>query len=460
MDTPHRDIRFTTTDDGVSIAYWEIGEGKPVVILNPFSVTHAELEWTVPSIASFYTQLASRYRLIRFDCRGQGLSGEPPGGWGHLSETGAHLGMSCHEMGLDIDAVATALGIRRFSLMANGVMGPVGIEYAATHRESVSELILCEAMSNVASSYLSPLLGAQAAMNKIQTDMGQRLPFNPWERVVPHDELDIFLDLAHSGDRSDMATGGVGLTQAQMEWSAESVVHDIAVPTVVITSRFPGGTMLDDARVLAAEIADSQLHIVDGNYAPYFANHEAVINAIDGLLAPRTPTPEEPGESGFRTVVFTDVVESTEFIRRFGDVQGRAAVRDLEKKVAALAGDHGGRVVKNLGDGSLVSFRSNSAAIKFALKVQEECSDGPLQLRVGMAAGEPIQEEGDIHGTVVAHASRVADLGDAGDVIVSDTVRRLAAGKGFSFLPRGEVTLKGFDEPERIWRVTRLSPAS
>ena len=115
----------------------------------------------------------------------------------------------------------------------------------------------------------------------------------------------------------------------------------------------------------------------------------------------------------------------------------------------------GGRVVKNLGDGSLVSFGSNSSAIAFALELQDAFRDGPLYLRVGMAAGEPIQEDGDIHGTVVAHASRIGDLGDAGEVIVSDSVRQLAAGKGFDFEPAGEVSLKGFDEPERVWKAAQ-----
>ena len=73
-----------------------------------------------------------------------------------------------------------------------------------------------------------------------------------------------------------------------------------------------------------------------------------------------------------------------------------------------------------------------------------------------MAAGEPIQEDGDIHGTVVALASRIGDLGEPGEVIVSDAVRQLAAGKGFNFESKGSATLKGFDESERVWSVARL----
>lgn len=77
-------------------------------------------------------------------------------------------------------------------------------------------------------------------------------------------------------------------------------------------------------------------------------------------------------------------------------------------------------------------------------------------MRVGMAAGESIHEDGDIHGAVVAQASRIAGLGEAGEVIVSDAVRQLALGKGFGFEPRDEAILKGFDEPVKVWRVSRL----
>ena len=148
VDLPQRDIRFTTTDDGVGIAYWEIGEGKPVVVIQNFGLSHAELEWTVPSIRSFYSAMAERYRLIRFDPRGIGMSDDPPGGWGAESSTGTQAGMSTHEMGLDIEAVARAAELDSFALMAVSVQGPVGIEFAATH-DAVTELILCQAMANV-----------------------------------------------------------------------------------------------------------------------------------------------------------------------------------------------------------------------------------------------------------------------------------------------------------------------
>ena len=116
VDTPHRDIQFTTTADGVGIAYWEIGSGLPLIITHNWSTSHAELEWTVPSIASFYVALSERYRVIRFDPRGYGMSDMGFFERG-VSGSGAQLGLSTHEAGLDISAVAEACRVERFALM-------------------------------------------------------------------------------------------------------------------------------------------------------------------------------------------------------------------------------------------------------------------------------------------------------------------------------------------------------
>ena len=452
MDQPHRDIRFTTTEDGVGIAFWEIGEGQPIVILNNFSLSHAELEWTVPSLASFYMDLARRYRVIRYDPRGMGLSEEPPGGGEAVSPSGAQLGMSTHGMGLDITAVTAALGLDSFTLMGNMVQGPVAIEYAAKHAE-VTGLILCDSCATVSTSFLGPVLRTTAELNLIESGTNRPVSTVFWERMVPPDEVEQVVNLV-------LGAGTVGQSNspslAQLEWDAEPLLGEISVPTLIISSRTDIVDSLPDARHLAAAITGSQLRVVDGKGAPYFSDRVAIVEAIDALLKPEQDTLEDV-PPGFRTVVFTDIVESTEFVRRVGDEKGRAAIRDLEQQVASLAAEHDGRVVKNLGDGSLVSFGSNASAISFALAVQDKSQGEPLRLRVGMAAGEPIQEDGDIHGTVVAQASRIGDLGDAGETIVSDSVRQLAAGKGFTFEPKGEVLLKGFDEPERVWKVTQTT---
>jgi class 3 adenylate cyclase len=449
VDQRNRTIRFTTTADGVDIAFWEIGEGEPVVILHNLGICHAELEWTVPSMASFYTEMAERYRVIRLDARGHGLSGNPPGGWGATTASGGQQGLSTSDMGLDISAVASALDLEQFTLMGVSVQGTVAIEYTASH-PAVSGLILCSAFSAVATSHIASW--QEAAKGLEIASQGDGPTFSVWERIGRPEEMDQLMILL---DSNKLEPDHEALILAsQNEWDAEQSLQDISVPTLILSSGDPRIGALPDSRHLAAAIDGSTLSVLDGPAPPYWTDRKATLDAIDAFLKPEsTSNLSASVPPSFRTVVFTDIVESTEYVRRVGDDEGRTVIRELEQQVATLASDHGGRVVKNLGDGSLVSFGSNSSAISFALDLQDACSDGPLGVRVGMAAGEPIEEDGDLHGTVVAHASRIGDLGDAGEVIVSDIVRQLASGKGFTFEPRGETSLKGFDEPERTWKV-------
>jgi class 3 adenylate cyclase len=455
VDTPHRDIQFTTTEDGFGIAYWEIGSGLPLIVTHNWSLCHAELEWKVPSIASFLVALSERYRVIRFDPRGKGLSDTMFVQRG-VSSSGALLGLSTEESGLDISAVAEACGLERFALMAVMTPGPVAIDFAARHPEKLTALILCDSLAKVESSFLDVAIQTQAAMHELETDAGASFPITVFATLAPPDELPEWAVVTQASHAKEGETY-VPATIALREWDATPLLGAVKAPTLILTSRNPSFDFLGESRKLAAGIPNSQLRIVDGTFAPYVADRTAVLDAIDNLLGGKTEPDDSADLSGFRTIVFTDIVGSTEFVRRVGDEEGRAAVRELERQVASVAADHGGRVVKNLGDGSLVSFGSNSSAISFGLAVQDKSQSGPLRLRVGMAAGEPIQEDGDVHGTVVAQASRIGDLGDAGEIIVSDSVRQLAAGKGFTFEPKGEVLLKGFDEPERVWKVTQTS---
>jgi len=186
--------------------------------------------------------------------------------------------------------------------------------------------------------------------------------------------------------------------------------------------------------------------------APWLADRVAVVGTLVSFLTSGRYQPETAPAEGLLTVVFTDLVSSTEVLGASGDMAARRAFREIEALVAELAAGHGGRVVKWLGDGSLLTFASTRKAISFALEVQERMKSQPIPMRIGMAAGEPIQEQGDVHGAVVAQASRIANLAEAGEVVVSDSVRQLAIGKEFEFESLGEVRLKGFEETQRVWK--------
>ena len=449
VDLPRPDIQFATTEDHVGIAHWELGSGLPLIVTHNWSLSHAEQEWQIPSIASLLVALSERYRVIRFDPRGQGLSDALSMRAG-VSSTGALRGLSEQELGLDVAAVAMACGVERFALLAVMSQAPVAITYAANHPDRLIGLILCDAVAKIESSFLDLAIQTQTAVAQLEATAGSSIGVTPFARLAPPDELAAWTDLNRVGSEGETY---IPSTIAMSEWDSSKRLGEVETPTLILTSRNPSLDFLTESRKLAASISNSQLRIVDGTFAPYVADRVAVLDAITDLLD-NADVPEIDGAtSGFRTVAFTDIIGSTEFVSRVGDEEGRAAIRHIEAKVADLATVHAGRIVKNLGDGSLISFASNTAALTFAIELQSQIEEGQLQLRVGMAAGEPIQEDGDIHGAVVVQASRIADLAQAGEVVVSEGVHQLAVGKGFEFEAAGEVTLKGFDQPTTVWRV-------
>jgi class 3 adenylate cyclase len=149
-------------------------------------------------------------------------------------------------------------------------------------------------------------------------------------------------------------------------------------------------------------------------------------------------------------------------MRRLGDDRGREVLREHERITRDLLKQHGGAEVKTMGDGFMASFGSVTKAMDCAIALQRAMAaaklpsplDGErLGVRCGLNAGEPIEEDGDLFGSTVIMASRIAAKAGAGEILIPDTVRGLLSGKGFTFSDRGEFVPKGFDEGVRLWDV-------
>jgi adenylate cyclase len=169
-----------------------------------------------------------------------------------------------------------------------------------------------------------------------------------------------------------------------------------------------------------------------------------------------------PHAHGLVTILFTDMEGSTTFTQRLGDAAAQEVLRAHNDIVRRAVQEHGGSIVKTAGDGFMVSFSSASRAVECAIGIQsalaqhnQERPDLPIRVRIGLNAGEPIAEDEDLFGTAVIVASRVAERAQAGQILVSDVVRQLAAGKGFTFEERGRVTLKGLSERFRLYEVVQ-----
>ncbi len=178
--------------------------------------------------------------------------------------------------------------------------------------------------------------------------------------------------------------------------------------------------------------------------------------------------------AGLATILFTDVEGSTALTRRLGDARAREILREHEGVVREALKAHGGSEVKTMGDGFMASFGSATRALECAIAIQrafEERNAGvgavrepplraveTIRVRIGLNAGEPIAEDdpdgrGDLFGTAVIRAARIAALAQGGEILAANVVRELAEGKGFLFGDGGEVALRGFDDPVRIFEV-------
>ena len=172
-------------------------------------------------------------------------------------------------------------------------------------------------------------------------------------------------------------------------------------------------------------------------------------------------------EAAFRTILFTDIVESTSLTQRLGDAAAMAMVRAHDEIVRETLKRHRGSEVKHTGDGIMASFEEVESALDFAIAIEagfaERIAAGgepPYQVRIGMAAGEPVDHNDDLFGSTVNLASRICDVAGPGEVLVSAEVRELGAGAGFTFEHCEAVNLKGFAEAVPVHRLLGRQPTA
>jgi len=183
------------------------------------------------------------------------------------------------------------------------------------------------------------------------------------------------------------------------------------------------------------------------------------VNAAGAAVLPGAEA--DARDPGIRTILFTDIVDSTSFTRRIGDEAAMALLAVHDSIVRDALADMGGREIKHLGDGIMASFVSAAAAVKCATRVQREIGrhgrehkDHPISVRLGIAAGEPVEHHNDLFGVTVQLAARLCSHAQPQQILVSNVVAELCEGKALPFEDVGEVSLKGFDQPVRAHAVT------
>jgi len=183
------------------------------------------------------------------------------------------------------------------------------------------------------------------------------------------------------------------------------------------------------------------------------------VNAAGAVMLPGAEA--DARDPGIRTILFTDIVDSTSLTRRIGDDAAMELLGVHDSIVRGALSDLGGREIKHLGDGIMASFVSAAAAVKCASRVQREVArrgrenkDRPFNVRLGIAAGEPVEHHNDLFGCTVQLAARLCSHAQPQQILVSNVVAELCEGKALPFEDLGEVPLKGFDHPVRAHAVT------
>jgi len=442
-------IQYAQTADGVSIAFWTLGEGTPLVQMPNVPWSHIQLEWQYPDWRRWYERLAEKRKLIRYDSRGSGLS-----------DRDVH-DFSLDAFVLDLEAVVQRLGLERCALLGPFNGGPAAIAYAARHPERVSHLGLWCSWARWSDAYGPARSQAFRALRdddwELYTETLAHAAFG-WSAGEEASRFAAFMRECTTPEAVRAAM------PALLEADVTALLSQVSSPTLVLHRREVPNPGVAAAKSLAAGIPDARLVLLEGtSIAPWVGDMEAVLQATDEFLGEGEEPAAAPAEAatpgGLRTVLFTDIVGHTAIMRRLGDEKGRQVLREHERITREALKAHGGTEVKTMGDGFLASFSSVTRAVECAIALQQafarhnETAAEPVHIRVGLNAGEPIEEEGDIFGETVILAARVAAKAEGGEILASLAVRELCAGKGFLFADRGEVALRGFEDPVRLYEV-------
>jgi class 3 adenylate cyclase len=438
-------IQYAQTKDGVNIAFWTLGEGTPFVLmpaspLNPSLLVREEAR-------QWYERLAEKRMIVRYDNRGFGNSQRD------VSD------FSLDALVLDLEAVIDRLELEKTILFGYYNSGPVAVAYAAHNPDRVSHLLLWCTTARGADFY-------RLARSKALLELADK----DWEfytETVAHAALGW-----SAGERArqfaaqlreTLSPDGIrAVTDAVIQMDVADLLPQVKAPTLVLHRRELQVPEIDGVRGLAARIPDARLVLLEGDsIAPYFGDMEAVVRAIDEFLTESDPAPAPtPAAAGLVTILFTDMESSTALRQRLGDAQAQELVRIHNTIVRDALNANGGGEVKHTGDGIMASFPSASGALECSIAIQrgvathvEEHPDAALRVYIGLNAGEPIVEERDLFGTSVDLAKRVCDRAEPGQILVSLVVRELAAGKDFLFADLGETTLRGFEDPVRLYEL-------
>jgi class 3 adenylate cyclase len=433
------DIRYARSG-GLSIAYQVVGDGETDLLYVPGWVSNLVYGWEIPHFRTFYERLAESFRLILFDKRGTGLS-----------DLGGHFPALETRMD-DVRAVLDAVGSSRAVLLAAQDGCSMAALYAATYPERTQALVLFHPVAHNPAAQgeevraelaeLRDSWGTQEYCDRLLADGAPSLAQDPEQRTLLANWLRVGASPAVA----------YALNRAFYETDLREVLPAVRVPTLVL---YRPGYFEAHSLDVAARIEGAQALRISGDEIFYMQMSPEVPEEVERFVGGEAP-PKVP-DSVLATVLFTDIVGSTERAAELGDRTWRDLLERHHRFVRRELARFRGEEKDTAGDGFFATFDGPARAIRCAQAVVEGVGELGLEVRAGVHTGECELHEGKVAGLAVVIGARVAAAAEGGEVLVSQTVKDLVAGAGVEFEDRGERELKGVPGSWRLYSVAAVT---
>ncbi len=433
-------VRYAHNGD-VAIAYSVGGGGDLDVLIIGGFIGHLEISPTLPMAARFWERMGSYARLIAFDKRGMGLSDRDAGAY------------TLENIADDAIAVLDAVGIERAAVFGMSEGGPAATMLAAAHPGRVSAMVQYATYARLSRTpdnpHGVPVDALRTFWHGMLANWGDPGSIQVW---APSHARDVELrEWWARMLRSGVSPGGARAIGEMYEHvDVRPLLPAVRAPTLVLYRRGDRVVMPELSRIVASGIPDARAVELDGQDHLFCAgDQDSILDEMEKFLTGGLVS--APADRVLATVVFTDIVGSTERASVLGDRRWRELLERHERLAHREIGRYRGRLIKTIGDGLLATFDGPARAVRAGLALCDAAAtELGMELRVGVHTGECEVIGRDLGGIGVHIAARVQAAANSGEVLASSTVKDLVVGSGLRFEDRGEHTLKGIPG---LWRL-------
>jgi class 3 adenylate cyclase len=435
-------VRYTVNPNGSRLAYQVLGDGERDLVFLLGWPTHLGLMWEYPAFADFLHGLASFSRLIVLDHIGRGLSDRGP--TGRPFEDGMD----------DVRTVLRAVGSEATAFFGCNLGGRLALLFAATHPQQTTAVITFGAHPTTLRDTDYPwgstpeqredvlripqmgVMDADGVLAQIAPSTVDDAPTRRWWHM--------FLNSAATPPEA------VDEITSHGPVDIRAVLGSVHAPTLVLHRTHDRLAAVEAGRYLAARLPQARFVELPGeDHLPFLGDQEGILTATEEFLTGSSRVAET--SRAVLTVMFTDMVGSTELASRLGDRRWRLLLEEHNEVVRTALTRFGGREIDTAGDGFLITFDGPARAIRAAAAIRAGLADEGIRIRVGLHTGECELVDGKVRGIAVHVAARVMALAQADEILCSRTVRDLVAGSGFAFDARGTHRLKGVPDDWQLY---------